>query len=117
MYKTYGELLASIEDLSKLDIRIGRVTAIEDIEGAKSPVFKLNVYLGEEIGMRVIVAGIKNSYSKEQLLNKQIVCIVNLEPKKIANVISNGMLLASGEGEHIVLLSPEKEIEDGSIVR
>lgn len=109
--------MASIEDLSKLDLRIGRIKTIEDIEGARSPVYKLEVYLGEEIGTRTIVAGIKNSYSKEELVNKQLVCITNLEPKKIANVLSQGMLLATGEGDKIILLSPEKEAIDGSIVR
>ncbi len=109
--------MASIEDLSKIDLRIGRIKNVEDIDGARSPVYKLEVYLGEEIGSRTIVAGIKNSYSKEDLLNKQLVCITNLEPKKIANVFSEGMILATGEGENIILLSPEKEAIDGSIVR
>ena len=44
-------------------------------------------------------------------------CIVNLDPKKIANVLSNGMLLAAGEEDKIVLLTPEKEISEGSVVR
>lgn len=110
-------LVASIEDLSKLDLRIGRIKNVEDIEGARSPVYKLEIYLGEEIGTRTIVAGIKNNYSKEELLNREVVCIVNLEPKKIANILSNGMLLAAGDEDKIILLTPEKEIKEGSGVR
>ncbi|MEM0200881.1 MAG: hypothetical protein QXD23_00555 [Candidatus Micrarchaeaceae archaeon] len=109
--------MASIEDLSKLDLRIGRIKNAEEIKGARSSVYKLEVYLGEEIGTRTIVAGIKNSYAINNLLNKQILCIINLEPKKIANVFSQGMILATGEGNNIILISPEKEVMDGSIVR
>ncbi len=110
-------LLVSIEDFSKLEIRVGRIKTVEEIEGARSPVYKLEVFLGDVVGTRIIVAGIKNHYSKEELLNREVVCIVNLDPKKIANVLSNGMLLAAGEDEKIILLAPEKEVKEGSIVR
>ncbi len=109
--------LVSIEDFSKLEIRVGRIKNVEEIEGAKSPVYKLDIFLGDIVGNRVIVAGIKNNYSKEELLNREVVCIVNLDPKKIANVLSNGMLLAAGDDDKIILLAPEKEIKEGSIVR
>lgn len=112
-----GVLLVGIEEFSKFEIKVGRIKGVEEIEGARSPVYKLEVFLGDVIGTRVIVAGIKNHYSKEELLNREVVCIVNLDPKKIANVLSNGMLLAAGEEDKIVLLTPEKEISEGSVVR
>ena len=109
--------MVNIDDLSKIEFRVGKILAIEDIPEAKSPVYKLEVSFGHELGNRVIVAGIKNAYTKEELLNKKIICITNLEPKKIANVFSNGMLLAAGEGSSISLLTLDKDLPEGSTVR
>ncbi|MGC8479513.1 MAG: tRNA-binding protein [Candidatus Micrarchaeia archaeon] len=109
--------MATIMDLSKLDIRIGKVLLAEDIEGARSPVYKLTIYLGDEIGMRTIIAGIKNTYTKDDLKDRLVVCIINLEPKRIANVMSEGMILATEENSIISLLTPEKAVSPGSIVR
>ena len=109
--------MVSIDDLSKLDIRVGRVIEVEEIVGARSPVFRLVVYFGEELGKKEIVAGIKASYTKEMLLDKQVVGVVNLEPKKIANVTSYGMLLAVGDSTNISLLTTDKNVVDGLKVR
>ncbi len=104
----------TIEDFSKIDMRVGRIKNVENIEGARSAVYKLTVHLGSELGERVIVAGIKNQYLPDQLLNREIICVVNLDPKRIANVESHGMLLAAGEGDSVALLAPDKELEEGS---
>ena len=109
-----GFSMVSIEDLSKIELRIGRIIDVQDHEGARKPMYKLRVNLGEELGERIIVAGIRNVYSKEDLLGKEIVCVANLEPKLIAGIESNGMLLAAGEGENVSLLMPDKEIKEGS---
>ena len=108
--------MASIDDFQKLDLRIGRVVSVEDVEKASKPIYKLPLEFGEEIGTRTILAGIKNFYGKEALLNRQIVCIVNLDPKTIAGVESQGMILAAGEAERIALLVPDKEMDSGSRV-
>ncbi len=107
--------MASFEDFSKLDLRVGRITGVEDHEGARKPMYKLTVDFGAEIGARTIVAGIKSSYSKEELMNKKVVCIVNLDPKAIAGIESQGMVLAAGEdAERISLMTVDREIETGS---
>lgn len=106
--------MVSIEDFAKLDIRVGRVVNVEDIERARKPVYKLTVDLGSELGHRTIVAGIKEKYSKEDLMDKRIVCIVNLEPKMVAGVESQGMILAAGEIENVSMLVPDREIEEGA---
>ena len=109
--------MASIEDFMKLELRVGRVLMVEDVEKAKKPIYKLLVDLGPELGVRIILAGIKSHYSREQLLNKEVVCITNLEPKVIAGVESNGMILATEDKSGVVLLAPDRDLEEGSAVR
>ena len=109
--------MASIDDFAKLELRVGRITGVEDVEGARKPLYRLSIDLGAEIGTRTIVAGVKSFYSREQLLNKQVVCIVNLDPKQIAGVESSGMLLAAEDDTGIAFLTPERELAEGSRVR
>ncbi len=106
--------MATIEDFSKIELRIGRIKSVGDIEGARSPVYLLTVYLGEELGTKQLVAGIKGRYSKGELLNREIIVVANLEPKRIANVESQGMLLAASSEDKLSLLAPDKEMPEGS---
>lgn len=108
--------MATIEDFSRIDLRVGKIVGVEEIEKARGPLYRLSVDLGGELGTRTIVAGIKNQYTKDLLMDKKIVCIVNLDPKTVAGVESQGMLLAAGEGEAIAILVPDKEIAEGSKV-
>jgi methionine--tRNA ligase beta chain len=109
--------MASIDDLKALGLRVGVIEGVEVHEGARKPMYKLTVDLGQEIGKRTIVAGIGDIYTKEQLLGKRVVCVANLEPKMIAGVESQGMLLAADDGSLISLLTPDKEMPAGSTVR
>ena len=106
--------MVSIDSFFSLDIRVGRIVLAEDHEKARKPMYKLTVDLGPEIGMRRIVAGIKDYYTKEELINKKIVCIVNLDPKVIAGEESQGMMLAAGELDRIAVLVPDKDMPEGS---
>ncbi len=114
---TMGDLI-KYEDFTKLDLRVGTIMGVEDLEGADK-LWKLSVDLGSEIGQRTICAGIKSQYSKEELIDKQIIVIANLAPRKMKGVESQGMLLAAANSDDskVVLLSPEKGIENGSKVR
>ena len=102
------------DEWQKLDLRIARIKNVEDIAGADK-LYKLTIDVGE-LGERVICAGIKQHYAKEELIGKEIVIVANLEPRKMKGVESQGMLLAACNEEHskIILLQPEKEIEEGS---
>lgn len=108
----------SFSDWQKLDLRVGRILKVEDIEGADK-LYKLEVDLGKEIGKRMLVAGIKKHYSKEELKGKKCVIFANLEPKKLKGIESKGMILAAvnSDESEIVLLEPEKDIEIGSGIR
>ena len=105
----------SFNDWEKLELRVGQILEVEDIEGADK-LYKFTVDLGSEIGERTICAGIKEHYSKEELKGKKISVFVNLEPKKLRGIESQGMILAActGDESKVILVIPEKDIEVGS---
>ncbi len=106
--------MVSIDSFFSIDIRVGRIISAEDHEKARKPMYKLMVDLGPEIGIRKIIAGIKDNYTKEELINKKIVCIVNLDPKVIAGEESQGMMLAAGDTDKVAILIPDKDMPEGS---
>ncbi len=107
--------LVSIEEFSKMDIRIGKVLRAERVQGTVR-LIKLEVDLGE--GRRQIIAGIGEEYEPEDLTGIEIVVLANLKPKKIKGLLSEGMLLAAAlEGKKPVLIVPEKEVPPGTPVR
>lgn len=106
--------IITYEDFTKLDIRIVTIIAAEPIEGADK-LLKITLDAGD-LGERTIAAGIKAWYSPEDLLGKQVPYLANLEPRKLRGVMSQGMLLAAGADEAI-LLHPDRTIEPGTKVR
>ncbi|MFI5412379.1 MAG: methionine--tRNA ligase subunit beta [Candidatus Micrarchaeales archaeon] len=100
-------------DFAKVDLRVGRIKEVSEVPGAKKPLWKLRVDLGH-IGMRTIVAGIKSFYSADELIGRQIIVVVNLKPRSLAGIMSEGMLLAAEDGpDNISLISPDKDMEPG----
>lgn len=112
------ESVINFSEWEKLDLRVGQIKKIEDIEGADK-LYKLEIDLGKEIGKRTICAGIKHHYSKDDLKNKKVIVFTNLAPRKLKGIESQGMLLAavSKDESKVILLTPEKDIEVGSKVR
>ncbi len=107
--------MISIDDFAKCDIRIVKVLTAERIEGSDK-LLRLTVNAGEE--ERQILAGIGKSYTPEEMVGKEIVAIVNLEPRMMMGLESQGMILAAGDDiENISLLTPEKEVEPGLRIR
>ncbi len=105
--------MITFEDFKKLEIRIGKILSAQKVEGTDK-LLKLEVDIGKE--KRQLVAGIAQYYEPEELINKQIPVLVNLEPRKIRGVESQGMLLAATEGEAPILLHPDKEVSPGSLI-
>jgi len=106
--------MISYDDFAKIDFRVGKIVVVEDIPG-KDKLYRLEVDLGEQ-GKKQLFAGIKLHYKKEDLLNHYVIVINNLEPKRMGNLESQGMLLAA-EGEGVVaVLVPDKDIKLGSKV-
>ena len=108
--------MITFKEFQKNDIRIGKIVEVEDAE-TKKPMFKMKIDFGE-LGAKQTVAGLKGFYSKEELLNKKVAALVNLEPKMMGNALSECMVLAAvlGDDEKVVLLEPEKDIETGAKV-
>ena len=109
-----NESIAEFSDWEKLDLRVAKIKKIEDIPGADK-LYKLTLDVGE-LGERIICAGIKEHYSKDELKGRKIIIIANLAPRKLRGIESQGMLLAAGNKEKnkCVLLSLEKDIETGT---
>ena len=104
----------SIEDFKKIELRVGKIIDVQDHPNADK-LYILKVDLGGEI--RQIVSGIKPWYKKEELLNKKIIIVYNLQPKVFRGVESQGMLLAAEDNNgNISLLTVDKDIKEGSIV-
>ena len=104
-----------ISEFSKVEMRVARITAVEDIPAARKPMYKLAIELGEGV-TKQCVAGIKERYTKEELLGKTVVAVVNLQPKSVAGVVSECMLLAAFNDTELSLLVPEKTVSLGSTV-
>ena len=100
------------EDFTKLDIRIAKVLTAEKVENTEK-LLKMSIDIGGEI--RTIVAGIAKEYPPQTLIGKKIVVLVNLAPRTIKGIESNGMLLAA-VGNGPVLLIPEKDVKEGTRV-
>jgi len=105
--------MISFEEFMKLDLRIGTIKKAEAIPGSKK-LIKLTVDIGEE---RILVAGIVGHYYEDELLEKQVVVVANLEPVKLMGVESHGMVLAAEDGSGVHLLVPDAVTTPGSIVK
>jgi methionine--tRNA ligase beta chain len=108
------EGIAEFSDWEKIDLRVAEIINAEDIENADK-LWKLTLDAGE-LGERIICAGIKAFYSKKELIGKKIIYFSNLKARKLKGIESQGMLLAASTENHekVVLISPEKDIVNGS---
>ena len=105
----------SFQEFQNLDIRVGKITSVEEIPESKN-LYKLEVDFGIE--KKTAVAGLKKYYSPQALLDKKFVFILNLERRKLMGIESECMILAADDGgENVVLLQPEKDIIEGSKIR
>ncbi|MGB1448988.1 MAG: methionine--tRNA ligase [Flavobacteriaceae bacterium] len=103
--------LISFDDFTKLDLRVGTITAAEKVKKTKK-LLQLQVDLGEEI--RTIVSGIAETFTPEEIVGKRVTVLTNLAPRKIRGVESQGMLLMSEDADgNSVLVSPDKGAENG----
>ena len=105
----------SFAEFSKVEIRIGKIVEIDDIPQARNPMYKLKIDFGP-LGVKQCVGGIKSHYTKAQLLGRQVVAVENLQPKSVAGVTSECMMLAAFDEKDIILLKPDKEMPLGTKV-
>ena len=102
------------DDFAKVDIRIGTVIEAENV--AKSDkLLKLKVDTG--LDKRIILSGISKYYSPEDILNKKVMVLINLSPRKMMGIESEGMLLLAEDSDgKLSLMQPDSDITDGSVV-
>ena len=103
--------MINIEDFKNIDLRVARILEAEKVENSDN-LLKLKVDLGNET--RQIVSGISQYYKAQDLINKEVVVIYNLEPKTIKGIESQGMLLAAKDENNLGLLTLDKEITPGT---
>ena len=101
--------MATFEDFQKIDIRVGRIIEVLDFEEARNPSYKIKIDFGK-LGIKFSSAQITKLYSKEDLLNRQIIAVVNFSPKRIAGFKSEVLILGvMKEDEEVILLHPDRE--------
>ena len=105
----------AIGDFVKVQMKVGKIVSVEDIPEARKPMYKLRVEFGDGLSKQC-VAGIKDRYTKEELMDKIVVAVVNLEPKSVAGVASECMLLAAFNESELSLLAPERKVSLGTKV-
>ena len=102
------------QDFAKIELCAGTIVEIDDFPEAKKPAYKLLIDFGPTIGRKRSSAQITTLYSKEELLGKQVMCVINFSPKKIGPFISEVLMTGFIEEEGVVLAVPERRIPNGS---
>ena len=104
----------SWSDFEKIEMRIGTILSVNDFPEAKKPAYQLTIDFGSEIGIKKTAAQITKRYTKDDLLNKQIVAVINFPAKQIGKFMSECLVLGSiGNENDIVLLSSDIKVENG----
>lgn len=104
----------SMEGFESVDLRVGTVVRVERNARARVPAYAVTVDLGHEIGRKTSSAQITDLYAPEGLLGKQVVCCVSVDPIRIGSVKSEVLILGAPSPEGVVILRPERKVEDGA---
>ena len=99
------------EDFDKLEIRVVKIIEAENIPKSNK-LIKLRIKLGNE--ERTIVAGIKESYEPEELIGKKVAMLLNLKPRKLMGIESQGMILAAEDDGKYSIIIPQRDVKEGS---
>lgn len=107
--------MISYDDFTKVDIRVGQVIEVQDFPEARKPAYKLTIDFGPEIGVKKSSVQITKNYTKEELLGKQVMGVVNFPTKQIGPFISEVLTLGVEDNDgNVVLLMPTKKAKLGS---
>lgn len=105
--------LITFDDFVKIEMRIGTIVEAVVFEKAKKPAYQLKVDFGPEIGIKRSSAQITHLYTPEVLIGKQVVGVVNFPPRQIANFFSEVLVLGFETEQGVVLLQPERAVDNG----
>jgi tRNA-binding protein len=102
------------QEFEKVAMHVGTIMEVNDFPEARKPAYQLTIDFGSVIGIRKTSAQITKRYSKEDLLHRQIVAVINFPKKQIGKFMSECLALgAVGEGGDVILLAPDFKIENG----
>jgi len=106
--------MISYEDFDKVDIRVGKIIAIEDAKGLRNPSYKMTIDFGDKIGKKISLGQYVTNYSKEELLGRLVSGVVNFAPKKIGHYLSECLTLGYYDANgNAILAIPDKEVALG----
>ena len=109
-----SELKINYLDFEKVDIRLGTIIEAEVNNKLNKPSIILKINFGDEIGIKKSSAQLKDNYNINELLNKQIIAVINFNPKQIGNIISEVLVLGvPDDNNNAILLSPDKKLKNG----
>ena len=102
------------DDFMKVDVRVGTIIDAQDFPEARKPAFKLFIDFGEEIGQKKTSAQITKNYSREELIGKQVMAVVNFEPRQIGPFMSEVLTLGvPDEDGEVMLIQPSANVPNG----
>ena len=105
------------DEFKKIEIRVGTIVEAEDFPAAIKPAYRLKIDLGKKHGLKQSSAQITDLYSKDDLINKQVVVVVNFPPKKIGSYTSECLVTGLYRDDNkVVLAIPDKSIYNGALL-
>jgi tRNA-binding protein len=108
-------MTATWEEFERLDLAVGIIIGVEDFPEARNPAYKLTIDFGPR-GMRRSSARATH-YPRDELLGRQVVCVLGFEPKRVAGFKSEVLVLGAYSDAHgVILLRPDRDVEPGSPV-
>jgi tRNA-binding protein len=108
--------MISWNDFEKVEMRVGTILDAKEFPEARKPAYQLSIDFGEAIGIKKSSAQITKRYSKEDLIGKQIIAVVNFPKKQIGKFNSECLVLGSVNGEDIVLLTSDLKVANGLLI-
>ncbi|MDD2955620.1 MAG: tRNA-binding protein [Oscillospiraceae bacterium] len=109
-------MMINIEDFDKVEMRAGTVLDVTENKKSRNPAYVVTIDFGEKIGIKKSSAQITALYKPENLIGRQIICCVNLEPMHIGSVKSEVRILGTDSRQGVVLLTPTETVENGDRV-
>ena len=107
--------MISWQDFEKVDMRVGRVLTVENFPEARQPAYKISIDFGEEIGIKRSSAQITDLYTKDDLVDRQVIAVVNFPPKQIGPFMSECLVMgAYNNTGQVVLIEPNQSVQLGA---